>query len=774
MKSPLRVLIVEDSEDDAMLLRMRLEAGGYDLAPARVDTATDLKAALAGRQWDLILSDYCLPGFDGLEALRLVREHGGDVPLILVSGAVGEELAVAAMRAGAHDFLLKDNLSRLVPAVERELGEAESRSLFRRAQEALRESERNYRIVADNAHAWEFWLDPEGRFLYSSPSCRRVTGYDAEAFLADPKLIEGIVYPEDRAIYREHTNGVGGECATREVEFRINHRDGSVRWISHACQAVHDEDGRFLGVRGSNRDVTDHKRIAEALQQSEARLQTTIENLSEGVIITDIEGNLLHWNRAALAMHGLVSPGESRRPLSELETILHLSTIDGTELPLKDWPMSRILRGETLHDQEFRLKNIEVGLDRIFSYSGSLVHTGDERPGLGVLSMIDVTERRQAEEELAEAKRSAEEANRAKDRFLAVLSHELRTPLTPVVASLATLQERRDLDGPTHEVLEMIRRNVELEARLIDDLLDVNRIVRGKLELDRRTVPLCEIITRAAEVCRPDIEARGLHFGVDLGPSVPYFVDGDAVRLQQAFWNLLKNAIKFTPEGGCVGVRCRKDNQAVLAEVVDSGDGIDTDLLPHLFEAFEQGTARNVHQFGGLGLGLTIAKGLVEMHGGSISAHSEGRGKGSTFRIRLPLASARPIREPPPAAPAPLRPLRMLLVEDHGDTASALQWLLRARGHQVESAGALATAKRALDRGRFDILLSDLALPDGSGHDLMRWLVAQGRLMPAIAVSGYGQESDIAESRSAGFAAHLTKPVLIDQLMRAIAAAVGN
>ncbi|MGA2259661.1 MAG: response regulator [Thermoguttaceae bacterium] len=389
-------------------------------------------------------------------------------------------------------------------------------------------------------------------------------------------------------------------------------------------------------------------------------------------------------------------------------------------------------------------------------------------------------DRKHAEDSLKAAKNSAEQAkaaaehaNRAKDHFLAVLSHELRTPLTPVVMGLSMLQDRPDLDPTIRETLEMVRRNVELEARLIDDLLDVSRIAQGKFELSRSAVELCTVIQRAVEVCKPDIEARRLHFGVDMGPAAPYWVEADAARLQQVFWNLLKNAIKFTPHDGCVGIRCRPNEKHVVVEVNDSGIGIEPEALSRIFNAFEQAERSITRQFGGLGLGLAISKALVEMHGGQIEAHSEGRGKGATFRVRLPLTA--PAGQPEAPAPAGLRqravrPLHILLVEDHGVTAKLMRMVLTSDGHTVEMAGDIATALELADQHAFDLLLSDLGLPDGSGHDLMRQLRQRGHRFPGIALSGYGQAEDIQRSREAGFAAHLTKPASREAVIAAIAA----
>jgi two-component system, chemotaxis family, CheB/CheR fusion protein len=367
------------------------------------------------------------------------------------------------------------------------------------------------------------------------------------------------------------------------------------------------------------------------------------------------------------------------------------------------------------------------------------------------------------------AKAAAEEANRTKSRFIAVLSHELRTPLTPVLTATALIERE---PARAREYVGIIRRNIELESRLIDDLLDVSRIERGKIELQKHHGELCEAIERAIEVCRPDLETRGLHLRVEFGPR-PYIVELDTARMQQAFWNLLKNAVKFTPKGGHVNVRCHLSDDYVVVEVSDTGLGIEPDALERVFEAFTQ---QHSQQFGGLGLGLAISKALVELHGGTIEAHSEGLHKGATITVRLPLALAdrRRVPRPPETRPshAPQSPLQILLVEDHGDTAEMMVNLLELEGHSVKTAADVVTAIDTAVHGTFDLLVSDLGLPDGSGLDLMRELRSHGHAVPAIAVSGYGQEQDVERSRAAGFSAHLIKPVDPDRLLTAISAVI--
>jgi DNA-binding response OmpR family regulator len=383
--------------------------------------------------------------------------------------------------------------------------------------------------------------------------------------------------------------------------------------------------------------------------------------------------------------------------------------------------------------------------------------------------------------ELTEAKAVAERANHAKDHFLAVLSHELRTPLTPVLATISMLQEEPGFSEDARQSFEVIRRNIDLEARLIDDLLDLTRIVRGKVNLDKRLIELSEVIRRAVEVCQPDIEARHLEFGVDIGSAAPYMIEADAARLQQVFWNLLKNSIKFTPRGGCIGIRCYVQHGQVVAEVNDSGQGIPPEALDRIFNAFEQAEHATARQFGGLGLGLAISKALLEMHGGTIEAHSAGTGKGATFRVRLPLRA----KEEPRMAPrgAALRPdsltldlsgLTLLLVEDHGDTSKIMKRLLERYGCQVLTAGDVESALGIASRSSIDLLISDLGLPDASGLDLMRKLREIRPDLKGIAVSGYGMEADIERSRAVGFADHVTKPVDFKNLEGAIRRAMSR
>jgi PAS domain S-box-containing protein len=390
-------------------------------------------------------------------------------------------------------------------------------------------------------------------------------------------------------------------------------------------------------------------------------------------------------------------------------------------------------------------------------------------------------ERSRADGELRQAKEAAEQGNRAKDQFLAVLSHELRTPLTPVVLMLSTLEAEPGLSPAGREDLEMIRRNIALETQLIDDLLDVTRITHGKLRLSMGSADVHDLLRHTAAICAPDLREKRLSLSLGL-TAARHRVHGDGARLQQVFWNLLKNAIKFTPEGGQIRVATANDDGGgasaaggpgrVRVAVTDSGVGIAPEALPRLFAAFEQGEQAVTRQFGGLGLGLAISKAIVALHGGGIDAASGGRGAGATFTVTLPtddVPAAAPAAAagPPPPAAGPAAAARILLVDDHADTLSVMRRLLRRHGHAVVTATsvtAAVTAVRAAAAGdEFHLILSDIGLPDGTGHDLLR-RVRAFTAAPAIALSGFGTDADIRRSEEAGFCRHLVKPVAPDLL----------
>jgi signal transduction histidine kinase/ActR/RegA family two-component response regulator len=386
-----------------------------------------------------------------------------------------------------------------------------------------------------------------------------------------------------------------------------------------------------------------------------------------------------------------------------------------------------------------------------------------------------MAERRRVEEELHQQKSIVETANRTKDHFLAMLSHELRTPLTPVISALESLETEPTQTQDVKVSLAMIRRNIELETQLIDDLLDFTRIARDKMQL--RFVPLDahQAVLNVVEICRAEATSKRLHLHLNLRAKSCH-VTADAAKFQQIIWNLLKNAIKFTPEGGDVTISSENPSETVFAVTVrDTGIGMEAEVMQRIFDPFEQGNRSFEHRFGGLGLGLAISKSLAQAHGGTLTAHSEGPNRGSTFTLSmqaLPQTEAATVVSKAITQSAQ-QVLKILLVDDHHDTCAALEKLLARRGHLVAVAHDVRSAMEAAARNKFDLLISDIALPDGTGMDLMMQMRAIANI-PGIAISGFGNNGDIERSLQAGFSDHLIKPIKLDNLEAAMERALAR
>ena len=385
-----------------------------------------------------------------------------------------------------------------------------------------------------------------------------------------------------------------------------------------------------------------------------------------------------------------------------------------------------------------------------------------------------MAERRRIEEKLQQQKSIVQAANRTKDHFLAMLSHELRTPLTPVISALDSLETEASQTSDTKASLAMIRRNIELETQLIDDLLDFTRIARDKMQLRFAPMDAHQAVSNVVEICRAEARSKKLNVHLNLRAKTHY-VTADTAKFQQIIWNLLKNAIKFTPEGGDITISSDNPSEAVFTvNVCDTGIGIEAEVMQRIFDPFEQGNRSFEHRFGGLGLGLAISKSLAQAHDGTLTAQSDGANRGSTFTLSIQtLAQGEATGIAAEAVTHSVRQaLKILLVDDHHDTCAAMEKLLARRGHLVAVSHDLRSAMEAAVRNKFDLLISDIALPDGTGMDLMMQMRAIANV-PGIAISGFGNDGDIERSLQAGFTEHLIKPIKLDKLEAAIERALG-
>ena len=504
-------------------------------------------------------------------------------------------------------------------------------------------------------------------------------------------------------------------------------------------------------------------RSERALRASQAQLRTIVDNLTEGLVVADLDGRLLQWNRAVLEMHGFDRPAPSPVPLARLPELFELSTEDGAILHLDEWPLSRILRGEVVRDCELRVRRRDINWQRFFRYGGTLARDAAGKPLLALVTAVDVTERKRAEESLREA-------DRRKDEFLATLAHELRNPLAPIRTGVDVLSKGDPGQETAAEVLEMMRRQVTHLVRLVDDLLDVSRITRGKIELRKERVDLAHVITQAMETSRPLIVASRHTLTVAM-PSEPAYVDGDPIRLAQVFSNLLNNAAKYTSEGGQIGVDVMVEASEAVIRVRDTGLGIHSAMLPKVFDLFFQlDRSRGLAQ-GGLGIGLTLVQRLVEMHGGTVEARSDGLNRGSEFLVRLPLAPpverrARTGAGEPHARRRAVKGRKILVVDDNEDAARALAMLLRYSGNEVRTALDGPTALEFAVAFGPELILLDLGMPGMDGCEVARRIRQNPELEAVclVALTGWGQEDDRRRTRDAGFDHHLVKPVDPDEL----------
>jgi PAS domain S-box-containing protein len=631
----------------------------------------------------------------------------------------------------------------------------------------LKGADHSYRIFLEAMHEGAATLTGDGVILYCNRRFAELVQVPLEDVIGNS--LRCFVRPADfrelETALREGLNGTG----KRELAFLAGAEPVPVYLTTSVLPL--DDDGEEPAICLVVTDLTEQKR-SERLVADEKLARSIFEHASEAIVVCDTGERVL---RASLTARRLCACD----PIGDTFSRAFPLQGEGPEgLPVI--PFAEVFAGRVVQGIEAALSLENGEVCELQVSAGPLRGSDDEVLGC-VLTLTDVTARRKAELEVDRARQEAEAANQAKDHFLATLSHELRTPLTPVLAVVSGLQENSQVPADVRPQLAMIRRNVELEARLIDDMLDLTRISRGKLELRREVADLRQVVDHALQTARADLFDKGLRLSLDLA-EVDYSVWADTPRLTQVFWNLFSNAVKFTPPGGAITVRSWREEAPagplLVVEVEDTGIGIEPEVLSGIFDAFQQGELAITRRFGGLGLGLAISKAIVELHGGSLNAASAGRGRGARFSVRLPVGDVRipreaasgPAREvpaPPPAVEAPA--LRILLVEDHADTAEAMADLLREMGHQVTVAGSVAGGLAAAEgqAGRLDLVLSDLGLPDGTGLDLMAEL--HGRYgVKGIALSGYGMEEDVRKSLEAGFDRHLTKPVNLQALQTAI------
>jgi two-component system, chemotaxis family, CheB/CheR fusion protein len=610
----------------------------------------------------------------------------------------------------------------------------------------------------------------DGRLMFANDAFAKLTGYSHEELNSLTWAVD-LTPLEWREVEAEVLATLRRTAEPQVYEKEYVRKDGSRVPVEVNVHLHRDEQGSTAYYYAFVTDISSRRatqaerdRAIQQLRDSEERFRRIFRFAPTGIAIADSQGKLVHCNPAFEQIVGYSQ--------EELKEIVFGDIVHPEDREENLALAGRLRRGEiphfTVENRYVRKDGQPVWVHKIVAFLPGL---HGERDLLALVT--DVTERRQYDETLRRAKETAEAANEAKDKFLAMLSHELRTPLTPVMATLNLWQASGTLPVELKTDVDMMRRNIDLEARIIDDLLDLTRIRRGLLTMTSEPVDVHSTIDLLLTITRSDIVGKRLNLRVELRAE-RHIVSTDAARLQQVLWNVLRNAINYSEEQGAITISSSNDADMLVVQIADAGIGMSPEMLERVFKPFEQADRARSARYGGLGLGMAISHALIEQMNGTLTAASEGVGKGATFTIRLPVApdAAKP-RTETRAEYSPHK-CRILIVEDHADTARALSRLLAIRSHEATIAGTLAEAAEKLRTCEFDLLLCDVGLPDGTGYDFVESLRSNGNDMPAIAVTGFGMSADIDRALHAGFDAHLTKPIQLHKVESAMTEVLGK
>ncbi|MFW7379040.1 MAG: response regulator [Oligoflexus sp.] len=657
---PLRILLIEDSEDDGILMLAELKAAGLNLVSKRVEDEAGLRAALQEQTWNIILTDYTMPRFNALQALSIIKEMQLDTPCIVVSGTIGEETAVTAMKAGAVDYFMKGRLQRLPSAMERHLAEHKMRQEKKRAFEKMRVIERRFQIMADCAPVLIWMSDATTNSTFFNKGWLDFTGRSLEEEYG--KGWTKSLHPDDFEEVMQTYLTAFHARQEYKMEYRLKRQDGEYRWLMAHGMPRFEENNKFTGYIGTCMDITERK-LAEAEREAA-------------------------WQR-----------------------------------------------------------------------------------------------------EMA-ARQEAERLNRIKDEFLATLSHELRTPMH-AITGWAELLSRQLLDEQeAAEAATAIYQSAQAQNQLISDLLDISGMISGKVHLDAAPLDIIHVIHSCLETIRLSAEAKEIDIQLHSESKISA-IKGDATRFKQVIWNLLSNAIKFTPKHGQIDIHIRRQHSNVEIEVKDNGEGIETDFLPHVFDRFSQSDSSLTRRHGGLGIGLSIVRHLVELHGGQVEAYSLGKNQGASFIIRLPVLSvaqsqnskkqaderkelfSQALQNEGNFSEKKLEKLKILVVDDQPDVIGLVKAVLQRQGAEVITAASVCEALKAFEVHQPDLLLSDIGMPYEDGYDLIRKIRSQqsgrGGSIPAVALSAHIQEDVRQKALNAGFHTHLAKPIDASSLVETLA-----
>lgn len=781
MLSQLKVLIIEDSAADAELIEYELKQNFLELTAVRIQTAEEMLEKLAGENWDIILSDHSLPEFSAQEALDIYRESGLEIPFIVVSGQIGEEKAADFMRGGCHDYVSKNNLSRLGPAVRREVDEFRARRQQEEIRRQLFREKELFSVTLRSIGEGVIVTDIEGRVVFVNQAAEELCGWVNET--AAGRLLAEVFNVLDSK--RRPTAGRACQAVIKERQVRgltrgsilIDAR-GHEKAVSASLAPINDEDGQTVGVVVVFRDVTRFIEAEEAVARSRDHYLSLFEEFPAMIWQSGVDGKCNYFNHAWREYTG-------RKPGVPFAFIWSDSVHPDFVEPLR----TKFLRSYEKR-QPFEIEYLMMRKDRQYRWIRNVARPfADLKGQFGgyIGSCYDITDIKNVLNEMLKAKETAEAANSMKNQFLANVSHEVRTPLNGIMG-MTELTLATELNGEQRDNLVMIRESAEALMMIIAGILDFSSMEAGKIVLENLDFNLLELMDKTAKRFHHAAGQKRLNLVVKVDPEVPEHLKGDSLRLQQVLVNLIGNALKFTETGEVnVEVACRewKQRRVVLEfSVRDTGIGIRKEDMGKLFKSFSQVDGSYTRKYGGIGLGLSISAQLVEMMGGKIEVESmPGQGSRFYFTAAFGISDNQPREEKVQARTfgcyfSPVRQRRILVVEDNRISRQVASRMLRRWGHHVLEAENGREALQVLSEHCVDMVLMDVQMPVMDGIETVRRIRQSSerriRNVPVVALTAHALKGDRERFNSLGMDAYLSKPFSESELFAIIEKLAAN
>ncbi|MEP6763021.1 MAG: PAS domain S-box protein, partial [Gemmatimonadaceae bacterium] len=673
---------------------------------------------------------------------------------------------------------------------------------LQQAQSALRESQERLQAALTAAGTGTFRWDMANNTIDSDLNLERIFGLESTGCTRPIEEFVGVVHPDDRAAVIATIERSGAERVAADVEFRVEWPNGSVHWVDAQATMVLDDDGNPHHLIGTCHDITARKNFEHELRESAKRFEAVFNQAAVGIAVASLDGRLVQVNHKFTDILGYTQTELEQRTFAD---VTHPDDMEKTLESMK------ALVEQQLPEYVYEKRYVRKDGSPVWSRT----RVAFLRDAMGVVKQFigvieDITERKVADAELQaltyriqagseereklliserQARAQAEHMSAMKDEFLATLSHELRTPLSAILGWSQVLRHAPLNENELEKGLDTIERNARIQQQLIEDLLDMSRITSGKLRLNIQPISPVAFVEAAIETILHAASAKG----IQLERNFDVFTDpiyGDAHRLQQVVWNVLSNAIKFTPRDGRVEIGVQRKGSHIEIIVSDNGSGIPPEFIKQVFERFRQADSSTTRQQGGLGLGLSIVRHLMELHGGSASIASAGEGKGTTVTLHLPVQAVNQITEDDrtnPATPAKmpfdfrsqdLKGISVLVVDDHPDARELVQRVLLACGATVHTAANADDAVQLVELHRPQVMVSDIGMPDVDGYELIKRVRAlgseRGGTLPAIALTAFARSEDRTRALRAGFLVHVSKPVEAAELVATVASVVGR